>query len=103
MLRGIAMATFVLIAGGYCGGWSWNRVAPQLRAAGHEVWTPTLTGLGDRVHLATPEVDLATHTTANLAMKWLTPVGSTAGRMSVERSAARRQANASRHASPRHA
>jgi pimeloyl-ACP methyl ester carboxylesterase len=57
------MATFVLVAGACCGGWSWNRVAPLLRAAGHEVWTPTLTGLGDRVHLATPDVNLDTHIT----------------------------------------
>jgi pimeloyl-ACP methyl ester carboxylesterase len=55
------MAAFVLVAGACCGGWSWNRVAPLLRAAGHDVWTPTLTGLGNRVHLATPDVDLATH------------------------------------------
>jgi pimeloyl-ACP methyl ester carboxylesterase len=57
------MATVVLVAGGWCGGWSWNRVAPLLRTAGHEVFTPTLTGLGDRAHLATPEVDLETHIT----------------------------------------
>jgi pimeloyl-ACP methyl ester carboxylesterase len=57
------MATFVLVAGACCGGWSWNRVAPALRAAGHEVHTPTLTGLGDRVHLASADVDLETHVT----------------------------------------
>ena len=57
------MATFVLVAGACCGGWSWTRVAPLLRAAGHAVWTPTLTGLGDRVHLATPDVNLDTHVT----------------------------------------
>jgi pimeloyl-ACP methyl ester carboxylesterase len=57
------MATIVLVAGACCGGWRWTRVAPLLRTAGHEVYTPTLTGLGDRVHLAGPNVDLETHIT----------------------------------------
>jgi pimeloyl-ACP methyl ester carboxylesterase len=57
------MATFVLVAGACCGGWSWNRVAPLLRAAGHDAFTPTLTGIGERVHLATPGFDLETHIT----------------------------------------
>jgi pimeloyl-ACP methyl ester carboxylesterase len=55
------MATFVLIPGAWLGGWCWQRVTPQLRAAGHEVYTPTLTGLGERVHLGTPETNLDTH------------------------------------------
>lgn len=55
------MATFVLIHGGWAGGWQWRVVAARLRAAGHEVFTPTLTGLGERVHLATPDVGLDTH------------------------------------------
>jgi pimeloyl-ACP methyl ester carboxylesterase len=55
------MATFVLVHGAFMGGWCWRWVAPELRAAGHEVHTPTLTGLGERVHLARPEVDLDTH------------------------------------------
>ena len=55
------MATFVLVAGACCGGWSWNRVAPLLHAAGHEVWSPTLTGVGHRVHLASPNIDLKIH------------------------------------------
>ena len=57
------MATFVLVPGAWLGGWCWQRVTPLLRAAGHEVYTPTLTGLGERVHLATPEVGLETHVT----------------------------------------
>jgi pimeloyl-ACP methyl ester carboxylesterase len=57
------MATFVLVAGACCGGWSWKRVTPLLRAAGHEVYTPTLTGLGERVHLGHPDIDLDTHIT----------------------------------------
>jgi pimeloyl-ACP methyl ester carboxylesterase len=53
--------TFVLVHGGGHGGWCWGRVAPLLRAAGHEVHTPTLTGLGERSHLLSPEVSLETH------------------------------------------
>ena len=40
------MATFVLVHPAWFGGWCWTRVAPLLRAAGHAVLTPTLTGLG---------------------------------------------------------
>ena len=54
-------ATFVLVHGAWHGGWCWNKVAPLLRAAGHDVFTPTLTGLGERAHLLAPEIDLATH------------------------------------------
>ena len=57
------MTTYVLIHGAWHGGWCWNRVAPLLRAKGHDVYTPTLTGLGERVHLASQEVDLSTHVT----------------------------------------
>ncbi len=45
------MTTFVLLHGAFHGGWCWARVEPLLRAAGHEVFTPTQTGLGDRAHL----------------------------------------------------
>lgn len=55
------MSTIVLIHGTTAGGWTWRRIAPALRAAGHHVTTPTLTGLGERIHLATPAVDLDTH------------------------------------------
>ncbi|HVX21392.1 MAG TPA: alpha/beta fold hydrolase [Acidimicrobiales bacterium] len=55
------MATMVLVHGGWMGGWSWREVAPRLRRMGHEVHTPTLTGLGDRVHLLSGEVSAATH------------------------------------------
>jgi pimeloyl-ACP methyl ester carboxylesterase len=55
------MATYVLVHGGWHGGWCWNRVAPLLREAGHHVLTPTMTGLGERVHLTSPQVDLALH------------------------------------------
>lgn len=55
------MATFVLVHGGFAGGWTWRELAGLLRQGGHEVYTPTLTGLGERVHLATPETGLETH------------------------------------------
>src|SRR5437660_2816345 len=56
-------ATYVLVHGGGHGGWCWQRVATRLRAAGHDVYTPTLTGLGERAHLARPDTDLDTHIT----------------------------------------
>lgn len=56
------MATFVLVHGAFGGGWSWNRtVVPRLRQAGHDARAVTLTGLGERTHLASPEVSLETH------------------------------------------
>lgn len=57
------MATIVLIHGAWTGGWLWGRVAVDLRARGHAVHTPTLTGLGDRDHLLDPDVDLELHAT----------------------------------------
>jgi pimeloyl-ACP methyl ester carboxylesterase len=55
------MATYVLVHGGGHGGWCYQRVARLLRAAGHEVYAPSLTGLGERSHLVSPQVDLDTH------------------------------------------
>ncbi len=55
------MATFVLVHGGWHGGWCWKRVVPLLRQAGAETFAPTLTGLGERAHLARPDVGLDTH------------------------------------------
>jgi pimeloyl-ACP methyl ester carboxylesterase len=51
---------YVLVHGAWHGGWCWARVAERLRAAGRRVFTPTLTGLGDRAHLIAPNVGLAT-------------------------------------------
>jgi pimeloyl-ACP methyl ester carboxylesterase len=51
----------VLVPGACLGGWAWREVAARLRAQGHEVFEVTLTGLGERVHLAHPAVDLETH------------------------------------------
>jgi pimeloyl-ACP methyl ester carboxylesterase len=56
-----AGATFVLVHGCWAGGWFWRRLAPILEEAGHSVFAPTLTGLGDRSHLASPAVNLSTH------------------------------------------
>ena len=55
------MTTFVLVPGAWRGSWLWARVRRALQADGHEVFTPTLTGVADRLHLATPAVDLETH------------------------------------------
>lgn len=55
------MATYVLVHGAWHGGWCWREVADRLRAAGHRVFAPTLTGLGERAHLCTPETGLSTH------------------------------------------
>jgi pimeloyl-ACP methyl ester carboxylesterase len=55
------MATYVLVPGAWLGGWAWHDVAETLRDDGHEVFPVTLTGLGERVHLGRPEVDLETH------------------------------------------
>jgi hypothetical protein len=55
------MATFVLLHGACYGGWCWKKVTLLLRAAGHAVYTATLTGLGERVPRATPDVGLITH------------------------------------------
>jgi pimeloyl-ACP methyl ester carboxylesterase len=51
----------VLVPGACLGGWAWREVAARLRAIGHEVYPVTLTGLGERVHLAGRDVDLETH------------------------------------------
>ena len=55
------MATFVIVHGAWSGAHAWRWVRPLLQAAGHEVFTPTLTGLGERAHLGTPATDLDTH------------------------------------------
>src|SRR5579864_4967470 len=55
------MATFVLVHGGWHGGWCWQKVIPFLEAAGHDVYAPTLTGLAERVSELSPDVGLDTH------------------------------------------
>ncbi|WP_326498447.1 alpha/beta hydrolase [Methylobacter sp. YRD-M1] len=55
------LRTFVLVHGAWHGGWCWRRVADVLRAHGHRVFTPSLTGLGDRAHLFSRDISLQTH------------------------------------------
>ena len=55
------MTDFVLVHGAWHGGWCYNLVAKQLRSQGHNVYTPTLTGLGERSHLRGEKTDLNTH------------------------------------------
>jgi pimeloyl-ACP methyl ester carboxylesterase len=53
--------TYVLVHGGWGGAHGFRSVRRELQAAGHEVFTPSLTGIGERVHLASPQVTLSTH------------------------------------------
>jgi pimeloyl-ACP methyl ester carboxylesterase len=53
--------TYILVHGAWHGGWCWKRVRAELQSAGHSVFTPTLTGLGERSHLNSAAVDLSTH------------------------------------------
>lgn len=55
------MTTYVLVAGAGLGGWTWQSVTRLLEAHGDTVYTPSLTGAGDRAHLLGPGVDLETH------------------------------------------
>ena len=55
------MSDFVLVHGAWHGGWCWRKLTPLLEAAGHRAFAPTLTGLGERAGLLTPEVGLDTH------------------------------------------
>ena len=55
--------TFVLVHGAWHGGWCWRRVADRLAAKGHKVFTPTLTGFGERSHLLAKGIDISTHVT----------------------------------------
>jgi pimeloyl-ACP methyl ester carboxylesterase len=56
-----AAKTFVLVHGAWHGGWCWRRVADRLEQRGHNVFAPTLTGLGERSHLISSSVNLDTH------------------------------------------
>ena len=55
------MSTYVLVHGAWGGSYGWRKVRPLLQQAGHTVFSPSLTGLGERVHLANPQVNLSTH------------------------------------------
>ncbi len=65
------MSSYVLVHGAWRGSWIWKRVRRSLQAQGHEVFTPTHTGVADRSHLSSPSVNLDTHITdvANL-LRW---------------------------------
>ena len=66
-------STFVLVHGSSQGGWCWRRVSDRLERRGHKVFTPTLTGLGERSHLMSPNVDLEMHITDIVnVIKWET-------------------------------
>jgi pimeloyl-ACP methyl ester carboxylesterase len=62
------MATFLVVHGAWSAGWAWKKMRPLLRARGHELFTPTHTGLGERAHLASPDIDLETHIADNLGV-----------------------------------
>jgi pimeloyl-ACP methyl ester carboxylesterase len=55
------MSAFVLVPGAWHGSWCWKRVRKLLQAQGHDVFTPALTGVGERSHLLSPAVNLETH------------------------------------------
>ncbi len=63
--------TFVLVHGAWHGGWCWRRVADLLEKKGHKVFTPTLTGVGERSHLMSKDINLDTHVTDIVnVVKW---------------------------------
>jgi pimeloyl-ACP methyl ester carboxylesterase len=62
-MTGETRRPLVLVPGACLGGWAWREVAARLRGLGHDVYPMTLTGLGERVHLANERVDLQTHVT----------------------------------------
>src|SRR5438309_8723367 len=55
------MAIFVVAHGAWSAAWAWKKMRPLMREAGHELWTPTYTGLGERAHLGHADVSLDTH------------------------------------------
>jgi pimeloyl-ACP methyl ester carboxylesterase len=66
-----APKTFVLVHGAWHGGWCWRRVSDLLEKKGHKVFTPTMTGLGERSHLLDAKINLATHVTDIVnVIKW---------------------------------
>ena len=65
------MSTFVLVHGAWHGGWCWTSTATALRQLGHEVHTPTLTGLGERSHLLHKDISSDDHVTDIVnVLKW---------------------------------
>jgi len=64
------MSTFVLVHGAWGGGWQWRGVANELRRFGHEVYAPTLTGLGDHAQLPDVGPGLTTHIEDVASLLW---------------------------------
>ncbi len=62
------MATIVVAHGAWSSGWAWKKMRPLLRAAGHDIFTPSYTGLGERAHLSSPDIGLDTHIADILAV-----------------------------------
>lgn len=62
------MATFLVAHGAWSAGWAWKKVHPLMAARGHRLVTPTYTGLGERAHLARPDIDLDAHIADVLAV-----------------------------------
>jgi pimeloyl-ACP methyl ester carboxylesterase len=64
------MSTFVLVHGAWSGSFGWRKVRPLLAAEGHEIFTPSLTGIGERAHLTSPQVNLSLHVQDIVNMIW---------------------------------
>lgn len=62
------MATFFVAHGAWSGGWAWKKMRPLMTARGHELYTSTQTGIGERAHLAHRGVNLETHIEDMLAV-----------------------------------
>jgi pimeloyl-ACP methyl ester carboxylesterase len=57
------MTTYVLVHGAWAGAWVWSAVRPMLSHRGHDVFTPSLSGQSERLHIGGPHIDLTTHVT----------------------------------------
>jgi pimeloyl-ACP methyl ester carboxylesterase len=60
-MNSVAPKTFLVCHGAWSGGWAWKKMHPLMQAAGHRLFTPSYTGLGERAHLANPSIDLESH------------------------------------------
>jgi pimeloyl-ACP methyl ester carboxylesterase len=68
LLQELLVALFVVAHGAWSAGWAWKKMHPLMSVRGHRLVTPTLTGLGERGHLAHPDIDLETHISDMLAV-----------------------------------
>jgi pimeloyl-ACP methyl ester carboxylesterase len=60
-MNSTASKTFLVCHGAWSAGWAWKKMHPLMQARGHRLITPSYTGLGERVHLANPSINLETH------------------------------------------